>query len=138
MDSVPDCQRRATGVHCVIARPRIPMLSFWHLSPPLQAYSVKAFGSFFTWVFHAEEAAVHSLANLEQIGAPVTMNQMKFLQGLYDPSFLQRVAADMTRPKVNIKDIQDRASHYLKQQWVNWHWQAAPDNYIHPSRSMLP
>ena len=69
---------------------------------------------------------------------PVTMNQLKFLQGLYEPSLLQRVAADMSRPKTNIKEIQDRASAYQEQQWINWHWGAAPDSVIHPSRSMFP
>ena len=38
----------------------------------------------------------------------VTMNQLKFLQGLSKPSLLQSVAANMSRPKTNIKEIQDR------------------------------
>ena len=63
---------------------------------------------------------------------------MEFLQGLYAPSLLQRVAADMSRPKTNIKEIQDRTSAYQKQQWINWHWGAAPDSVIHPTRSMFP
>ena len=78
-----------------------------------------------------------SLDNFEKMDIPVTMNQLKFLQSLYEPSLLQRVAADMSRPKTNIKEIQDRASTYRKQQWINWHWGAAPDSVIHPSRSML-
>ena len=79
-----------------------------------------------------------SLDNFEKMDTPVTMNQLKFLQGMYEPSLLQRVTADMSRPKTNIKEIQDRASAYQKQQWINWHWGAAPDNVIHPTRSMFP
>ena len=62
---------------------------------------------------------------------PVTMNQLKFLQGLYEPSLLQRVAADMWRLKANIKEIQDRASAYQKHQWITWHWGPAPDVLAH-------
>ena len=69
---------------------------------------------------------------------PVTMNQLKFLQGLYEPSLLQQVAADMLRPTTNIKKIGDRGSAYQKQQWINWHWGAAPDGVIPPTRSMFP
>ena len=71
--------------------------------PPVQTYAVKAFGPFFTWVYHAEDAAVQSLLNFETMDTPVTMNQLKFLQSLYEPALLQRVAADMSRPKTNIK-----------------------------------
>ena len=80
--------------------------------PHVQSYSVKGFGPFFTWVYHAEDAAVTSLDNFEKMHTPPTMNQLKFLQGLYEPSLLQRVAAEMSRPKTNIKEIQDRASAY--------------------------
>ena len=79
-----------------------------------------------------------SLDNFEKMDMPVGMNQLKFLQGLYEPSLLQRVAAVMSRPKTNIKEIQDRASAYQKQQWINWHWGAAPNSVIHPIRSMFP
>ena len=104
----------------------------------MQSYAVKAFGLFFTWVYHAEDAALQSLDNFKKMDTPVTMNQVKFLQSLYEPSLLQWVAADMSRPKTNIKEIQDQASAYQKQQWINWHWGAAPDNVIHPCRSMFP
>ena len=53
--------------------------------PPLvQTYSVQAFGPFFTWVYRAEDAAVTSLDNFEKMDTPVTMNQLKFLQGPYE------------------------------------------------------
>ena len=106
--------------------------------PHVRSYSVKAFGPFFTWVYHKEDAAVTSLDSFEKMDMPVTMNQLKFLQGLYEPSLLQRVAADMSRPKTNVKEIQDRASAYQKQQLINWHWGAPPDSVIHPTRSMFP
>ena len=118
------------------ARPRNPNMATH--PPPVQSYSVKAFRPFFTWVDHAEEPAVTSLDNFEKMDRPVTMNQLKFLHGLYEPSLLQRVAADMSRPKTNIKEIQDRASAYQKQQWINWHWGAAPDSVIRATRSMFP
>ena len=79
-----------------------------------------------------------SLDNFEKMDMPVMMNQLKFLQGLYKPSLLQRVAANMSRPKTNIKEIQDQAFAYQNQQWINWHWGAAPDGAIHPTRSMFP
>ena len=79
-----------------------------------------------------------SLDVLEKMDAPVTMNQLKFLQSLYEPSLLLRVAADMSRPKTNIKEIHDRASAYQKQQWINWHWEAEPDSIVHTTRSMTP
>ena len=90
------------------------------------------------WVYHAEDAAVQSLINFEKIDTPVTMNQLKFLHSLYEPAILQRVAADVSIPKVNINEIEDRASTYQKQQWIHWHWGAAPDSVILPSRSMFP
>ena len=105
--------------------------------PPVQTYSVKAFGPFFKWVYQAEDAAVTSLDNFEKMNTPVTMNQLNLLQGLYEPSLLQRVAADMSRPKTNIKEIQERAFAYQEQQWINWHWGAALDSAIHPSRVMF-
>ena len=79
-----------------------------------------------------------SLDNFEKMDTPVTINQLKFLQGLYEPSILQRVAADMSTPKTNIKEIEDRASAYQKQQWINWHWGVVPDSVIHPTQSMFP
>ena len=79
-----------------------------------------------------------SLNDFEKMDMPVTMNQLKFLQGLYERPLLQQVAADMSRPKTNIKEIQDRASAYQKQQWINWHWGAAPDSVMHQTRSMFP
>ena len=63
--------------------------------PHVQSYTVKAVGLFFTWVYHAEDAAGTSLDNFEKMDMPVMMNQLKFLQGLSEPSLLQRVAADM-------------------------------------------
>ena len=45
-----------------------------------------------------------SLDYFKKMDAAVTMNQLKFLQGLYEPSPLQRVAANMLRPKSNIKE----------------------------------
>ena len=117
------------------ARPRNPNMATH--PPHVQSYSVKAFGLFFTWVYHAEDAAVTSLDNFEKMDTPVAMNLLKLLHGLYKPSLLQRVAADMSRPKTNIKEIQDRASAYQKQQWINWHWGAAPDSLIHPTRSVF-
>ena len=106
--------------------------------PPVQTYAVRAFGRFFTWVYHAEDAAVQSADNFEKMDTPVAMNQLKFLQSLYERALLQRAAADMSRRKTNIKGIQDRASTYQKKQSINWHWGAAPDSVIHPSRSMFP
>ena len=93
---------------------------------------------FFTWVYHAADAAVQSMINFEHMHTPVTMNPLKFLQNLYEPATRQGVTAHMSRPKVNIKGIQDRASIYLKQSWIDWHWGAAPDSVIHPSRSIFP
>ena len=94
------------------ARPHNPNMA---THPPyVQSYSVKVFGRFFTWRYHAEGAAVTSLDNFEKMDMPVTLNQLKFLQGLYEPTLVQRVAADMARPKTNIKEIQDRASAYQK------------------------
>ena len=58
------------------------------------------------------------LDNFGKMDTRVTMNQLKFLQGPYEPSLLQRVAADMSRPKTNLKEILDRASAYQKQQWM--------------------
>ena len=116
----------------------LPIHNLATYSTLLQSYAVRGFGPFFTWVYHVEGAAVSSLTNLENMDTPVTMNQLKLLQGLYEPALLQRVAADMSRPNVNIKEIQDRASTYQKQQWMNSHWGAAPDSVIHPSRSMFP
>ena len=106
--------------------------------PPVQTYMVKAFGPFFTWVYHAEDALVQSLLILETMDTPVTMNQLKVLQTLYELALLQRVAADMSRPKTNIKEIQERASTYNKQQWIKSHLRVAPDSIIHPSPSMFP
>ena len=68
----------------------------------------------------------------------MTNNHLKFLQSLSEPSPLQRVAADMSRPKVNTKEIQDRASIYQKQQWINWQSGAPPNSAIHPSQSIFP
>ena len=101
----------------VIARPRNPNMATH--PPHVQSYSVKAFGPFFTWVYHAQDAAVTLLDNFEKMDMPVTMKRLKFLQGLYEPSLLQGVAADMSRPKTNIKEISDQASAYQKQQWIN-------------------
>ena len=84
--------------------------------PPVHTYAVKALGPLVTWVFHAEGAAVQSLMNFENMDTPVTMNQLKFLQSLHEATLLQRVAADMSGPKTNIKEIKDRASTYQKQQ----------------------
>ena len=107
------------------------------MHPPLvQSYAVKGFGPFFTCAYHAEDTAVQSLLYFENMDTSVTINQLKFLQSLYEPSLLQRVAVDMSRPKVNINEIQDRASTYHKQQWINCHRGAAPNSVIHPSRSM--
>lgn len=46
----------------------------------LQAYSVKALGSVFTWVYHAEGAAVQPLHKIAQHRMPATIHQMKVLQ----------------------------------------------------------
>ena len=61
-------------------------------------------------MYDAEDAAVQPLINFENVDTEVTMNQLKLLQSLSDPALLQRVAADFSRPKVNINEIQDRAS----------------------------
>ena len=106
--------------------------------PHVLSYLIKAFATSFTWVYHAEDAAATSLDKVDMMDMPLTMNQLKFLQGLYERSLLQRVAADMSRPKTNIKEIQDRASSYQKQQWINWHWGAAPDSVINLTRGMFP
>ena len=118
------------------ARPRNSNVATY--PPPLQTFSVKAFQPFFTWVYHAEDTAVTSLDTFQKMDKRLTMNQLKFLQGLYEPSLLKQVAAKMSRPKTNIKEIQDQASAYQKQQCIHWHWGAAPHSVIHRSRSMVP
>ena len=40
----------------------------------VQSYAVKAFGPFFTWVYHTEDAAVPSPINFENVDTPVTMH----------------------------------------------------------------
>ena len=80
---------------------------------------------------------MQSMMNFENMDTPVSMNRLKCLQSLYEPAPLQWVAAAMSRPKVNIREIKDRAPTYQKQQWINWHWGATPDSVIHPSRSMF-
>ena len=104
----------------------------------MQSYAVEAFGPSFKWVYHAEDAAVQSLINSEKMDTPLTMNHLKFLQSLYEAALLQRVAADLPRPKVNIKEIQDRASTWQEQKWMNWYWGAALDSIINPCRRMFP
>ena len=47
------------------ARPRNPNMATH--PPHLQNYSVKAFEPFFTWVYHAEDAAVMSLDNFDKM-----------------------------------------------------------------------
>ena len=116
----------------------LPICNLTMYPPHVQSYAVETFGPFFTWVYHAEDAAVLSLINFENMNTPVTMNQLRLLQRLYEPALLQRIAADTSRPRVNIKEIQDRASTYQKQQWIHWHWGAAPDSVIHPCRSTFP
>ena len=49
--------------------------------PPVQTYSVKAFGPFFTWVYHAEDAAVTSLDNFEKMDTPVTSEAAEVFAG---------------------------------------------------------
>ena len=88
--------------------------------PAVQTYAVKAFGPFFTWMYHLEDAAVRSVLHFENMDTPVTMNQLRFLQSRYERALLQQVAADMSRPKTNIKETEDQASTYQKQQWINW------------------
>ena len=78
--------------------------------PPLQTYAVMVIGLSFTGVYHAEDAAVQFLDNFEKMDTTVTMNQLKVLQRLYEPALLQRVAPVMSRPKTNIKEVQDRAA----------------------------
>ena len=101
--------------------------------PHVQTYEVKAFGPFLTWVYNTEDAAVQSLLNFETMDTPVTMNQLRLLQSLYKPALVQRLAADVLRPKMNIKEVKDRTSTSYKQQWINWHRGGAPDSVIHPS-----
>ena len=48
---------------------------------------------------------MQSLINLENMDTSVTMKQLKLLQSLYESARLQRVAADILRPNVNIKEI---------------------------------
>ena len=62
------------------ARPCTPNMATH--PPHVQSHSVKAFGPFFTWVYRAEDAVVTSLDNFQKMETPVTMNQLKFLQGL--------------------------------------------------------
>ena len=50
---------------------------------------MKYFGSFFTWMYNAEDAAVQSLVDFKWMDTPVTMNQLKFLHSLYEPALLQ-------------------------------------------------
>ena len=76
---------------------------------------------------------MQSPINFQNMDTPVTMNQLKFLQSLYEPALLQRVAADMSRPKVNIKEIQDRGSIYQKQQWINQLALGSRSGQCHPS-----
>ena len=81
---------------------------------------------------------MQSLINLENMDTTAPMNELKFLRSLYQPALLRRVAANMARPKVNIKEIQGRASTYQKQEWINGLLRAGPYSVIHPSPSMFP
>ena len=45
-------------------------------------------------MYHSGEAAILSLVNFKTNNAPMTLDQMKFFQGLYTPSLLQRLDAD--------------------------------------------
>ena len=100
--------------------------------PPVQSYSVNVFGPFFTWVYHAADAAVMSLDNFDKMDTPLTMNRPRFCRVCTSHRSYDGSPPTCRDQKKNIKEIQDQASAYQKQQWINWHWGAAPDSVIHP------
>ena len=102
----------------------------------LQEYLQKKYSSFFWWVFNSGPQAVDALKKYEAVGQELTVNQLKFLGQVYMRHTCNEITTDM-RKNLTMQQVKDRAAVHIKRQWVDWHWNRAPDGIIHPDRSML-
>ena len=90
-----------------------------------------------SWAETVGELFITGLENLEK-REKVTAHSLKRLRGLMVPALRQEFATHMNKPGASIGHLGPLADALVKRQWLDWHWTAAPEDKVHPSKGVCP
>ena len=84
------------------------------------------------------DSFLSGLQRLERSDAQFSLNALRPLAALKMPDLRQRVVNHVIMGACNMKSLGELVEKLTHEQWVEWHWAAAPDAYIRPEKSVFP
>ena len=89
------------------------------------------------WANQYGEAVSEAVLNMERnIHTAVTFNLLRDLRGIMTPNARDMVLPVMNAATVTLKAFKKAVQEAQHAMWADWHWHQAPDDVIHPTKSM--
>jgi hypothetical protein len=78
---------------------------------------------------------VDAVANMERrMGNAFSLSLLRELRSLATPESRERIVSFMASDGVSAKTFRKAVEDTVLEMWVGWHWAAAPDSHIHPTK----
>ena len=88
------------------------------------------------WANQYGEAVSEAVLNMERNIHTVTFNLLRDLRGIMTPNARDMVLPVMNAATVTLKAFKKAVQEAQHAMWADWHWHQAPDDVIHPTKSM--
>ena len=105
-------------------------------SPPQDAFR-NNYGWVGDWVQSCGVEFVDALRGLETRGIEVDTSSMKYFRAMLTPASRRLLLQFIMAPESTMAVISTHSQEIQKATWAEWHFKRAPDNLIHPDRSMF-
>ena len=110
-----------------------PIVSF----TPLQATSQHNFGTLIQYLDDAPGMVLTGIENLEQHDSKnISLNGLRVLKNVISPLYRTELLFHLGQGAPSMASITKLAGDQAHKMWVDWHWEQAPDNLLHPTISM--
>ena len=114
------------------ARPRPTVCVFFSSQRAL----LKEYRHLVLWVNQFGEALSERVLNMERNIHNVTFNLLRDLRSIQTPNARAMVLPVMNVATVTLKAYKKAVQDAQHAMWADWHWHQAPDDVIHPTKSM--
>ena len=82
------------------------------------------------------DAFIGGLQRLEAGDKGFTISNLRALAALRVPELRLKLINHVVMGACTMKSVVDLCDNLVHEQWVSWHWSAAPDSIIRPEKSM--
>ena len=83
------------------------------------------------------ESFIGCIQKLEREAA-FSVNALLPLRGIMDKTLKEKMVNALAFRQLDLKGMTSECERLTHQQWVTWHWEAAPASVITPQKSVFP